>query len=135
MKTTITKTRAIAFALLVIISSSFTTFANNDKSKEIPAVAFRFIGSVEAQPVYQLDISQADGEEYFISFSDSFGTVLYSGSIKNGSTSQRFMINSDEVGSETLTVTITARKANKSQVYTIKRSQNLVEENVIKRIK
>lgn len=137
MKTTIKNSRNILFASFMLLGS-VAAFANNDKNKndktkDTAPVEFRFVGSVQQQPVYQLDINNSD--DYYISFSDGFGTVLYAGSIKSGIGSQRFMINADEVGDEALTVTISSKKSNYSQVYTIKRSQNLVEENVIKRIR
>jgi hypothetical protein len=137
MKTTIKNSRNILFASFMLLGS-VSAFANNDKNnndktKDTAPVEFRFVGSVQQQPVYQLDINHAD--EYYISFSDGFGTILYSGTIKSGTSSQRFMINAEEVGDEALTVTISSKKSNVSQVYTIKRSQSLVEENVIKRIK
>lgn len=137
MKTTINNSRNILFASFMLLGS-VGAFANNDKNKneknkDVTPVEFRFIGSVQQQPVYQLDINHTD--DYYISFSDGFGTILYSGSVKSGVPSQRFMINADEVGDEALTVTISSKKSNYSQVYTIKRSQSLVEENVIKRIK
>jgi hypothetical protein len=45
------------------------------------------------------------------------------------------MINADEVGDEVLTVSVTSRKTNKSHIFTIKRSQSLVEENTVRRVK
>ena len=118
----------------LIVLASTTAIANNDKNKDT-SVEFRFIGKVEHQPVYQLDINAVDGEEYFISFSDRAGTVLYSDNIKRGTLTQRFMINADEVGDEVLTVSVTSRKTNKSHIFTIKRSQSLVEENTVRRVK
>lgn len=137
MKNTISNSRNFLFASFLLFGS-VAAFANNDKNnndktKDTAPVEFRFIGNVEQQPVYQLDINNAD--EYYISFSDGSGTILYAGTIKSGTQSQRFMINAEEVGYEALTVTISSKKSNVSQVYTIKRSQSLVEENVIRRVR
>jgi hypothetical protein len=132
MKTAITFARNIAITALIIIATSATSIANNDKNKEVAAVELRFVGNLNNQPVYQLDINKSTGDEYTISFSDSYGTVLYAGNIK---TSQKFMINTTEVGDQQLTVTVTSRKTNQSHVYTIGRSQTIIEENVVKRVK
>lgn len=132
MKNTITIVRNFAIAALIIMTATATSFANNDKNKEVTAAELRFIGNVDNQPVYQLDISKQAGDEYFVTFSDSFGTLLYSGSVRS---SQKFMINTAEVGDQQLTVTVTSRKNNQSQVYTIGRSQTVVEENVVKRVR
>jgi hypothetical protein len=132
MKTAITIARNIVFTALAIITASAASMANNDKNQEAAAVEFRFVGNIHNQPVYQLNINKAISDEYSVSFSDSYGTVLYSGNIKS---SQKFMINTTEVGDQTLTVTITSRKTNQSHVYTIGRSQTIVEENVVKKIK
>lgn len=133
MKTAIRNFSAFATAILIVMASSTVVIANNDKNKEVLPVEFKFIGKMEQQPVYQLNINNTDGEEYSISFSDQSGTVLYSGNTKKGS--QRFMIKAEEVGDEVLTVSITSRKTNKSYVYTIRRNQSMVEENIVKRIR
>jgi hypothetical protein len=135
MKNVIKNFSASVIAILLLMGTAMPAGANNDKNKEIPAVEFRYIGNLEKHPMYQLAINNPGSEEYFISFSDQSGNVLYSGTTRGGSFHQRFLINIDEVGNETLTVTISSRKNNKSHVYTIKRSQNLVEENVVTRIK
>lgn len=132
MKTAITILRNSVITALIIIATSAASFANNDKNKEVSAVEFRFVGHLQNQPVYQLDISKSTGEEFVISFSDSYGTVLYSSNIKN---SQKFMINTTEVGDQLITVTITSKKSNQAHVYTIGRSQTIVEENVVTKIK
>lgn len=134
MKNAIRNFSTSVIAALAMFGSVSTAQANNEKNKEVTSIEFRYVGKLEQHPVYQLDIVNAESDEYFVSFADQSGNVLYSGSLKN-SNSQRFMINVDEVGDEPLTVTITSRKSNKAQVYTVKRSQNVIEENVVKRVK
>lgn len=138
MKNAIRHFSTSVIAMLTLLVSFTTARANNDKNNgkgtEASSIEFRYVGKLEQHPVYQLSISNAENEEYFVSFRDQSGNVLYSGSLKN-TNSQRFMINADEIGDEPLTLTITARKSNKSQVYTVKRNQNVVEENIVQRIK
>jgi hypothetical protein len=130
-------TSVIAMLTLLV---SFTTARGNEKnngsgkSSEPTSIEFKYVGKLEQHPVYQLSISNADSEDYFVSFRDDEGNVLYAGSFKN-TNSQRFMINVDEVGDAPLTLTVTSRKTNKSQVYSVKRSQNVVEENTVQRIR
>ena len=135
MKNVIRKFSASVIAILFFMGTAVPASANNDKNKEAAPVEFRYIGNMEKHPVYQLNINNADNEEYYISFSDQSGNVLYSGNTKGGSFNQRFLINIEEVGNETLTVTISSRKNNKQHVYTIKRNQILVEENVVTRVR
>lgn len=135
MKNAIKNFSTSVIAILIVLASATTASANKEKDKEASAIEFRYIGKLEQHPVYQLNINNAENDEYSISFSDQSGNILYSNNTKSGPFSQRFMINVDEVGSEILTVTITSRKTNKSEVYTIKRHQNVVEENVITRVK
>lgn len=135
MKNVIKHFSTSVIAILIVLATATSASANNDKNKEASAIEFRFIGKMEQHPVYQLNINNVDNDEYYISFTDQSGNVLHSSNTRSGAFSQRFMINVDEVGSEVLTVTITSRKTNKSQVYTIKRNQNVVEENVVTRVK
>lgn len=138
MKNAIRHFSTSVIAMLTVLVSFTTARANNEKNNvntaETTSIEFKYVGKLEQHPVYQLSISNAQNEEYIVSFKDQSGNVLYSGSLKNTST-QRFMINVDEVGDEPLTLTVTSRKTNKQQVYTVKRSQNLVEENIVQRIK
>lgn len=138
MKNAIRHFSTSVIAMLTILVSFTTARGNNEKDSgkktEATSIEFRYVGKLEQHPVYQLSISNAENDEYFVSFRDQAGNVLYSGSLKN-TNSQRFMINADEVGDEPLTLTVTARKSNKSQVYTVKRNQNVVEENIVQRIK
>lgn len=125
MKNALKNFSASVIAIFLLVG---TAVAND---KQTSPVEFRYVGNVERHPVYQLNINGQDSEEYYISFSDQAGNVLYSSNTKGG----KFMINVDEVGNEVITVTISSRRGNKQHVYTIKRSQNVVEENVITRIK
>lgn len=138
MKNAIRNFSTSAIAMLTILASFTTARANNEKNNgkntEATSIEFKYVGKLEQHPVYQLSISNAENEEYFVSFKDQSGNVLYSGSLKN-TNSQRFMINVDEVGDEPLTLTVTSRKTNKQQVYSVKRSQSTVEENVVQRIR
>lgn len=139
MKNAIRHFSTSVIAILAVLVSFTTARANNDsghneRNPELTSIEFKYVGKLEQHPVYELSIINAENVEHFVSFTDQSGNILYSGSLKN-SNSQRFMINADEVGDERLTVTVTSRKTNKSQVYTVKRNQNLVEENVVKRIK
>ena len=135
MKNAIKNFGASVIAISMLLASSTAAIANNEKNKVTSSIELAYVGKLEHGPVYQLNIVNAENDEYYISFSDDAGNILYSANTKSDVFSQRFMINVEEVGDQPLTVTISSRKTNKTQVYTIKRSQNLVEENVVKRIK
>ncbi|HEY0679888.1 MAG TPA: hypothetical protein VGD17_16505 [Chitinophagaceae bacterium] len=135
MKNAIKHFGTLAVILSLVLASSTASIANNDKIKDSSPIEFRFIGKIEQQPVYQLNIHNADGDEFTVSFTDRSGTVLYSGVTKSEVLTQRFLINAEEVGDEVLTVSIVSRKSGKSYIYTIKRSQSIVEENIVQRVK
>ena len=134
MKTGIRNYKTMSIALLVALSLSTFTMANDEnKNKGVPPIEFKYVGKIEGQPVFQLNLNNSEGEDFVISFRDNLGNVLYSNNVKSNF-SQNFMINSEEVGDDILTVEVRSKKTRKTEVYTIKRNQTIVDETVVAKI-
>jgi hypothetical protein len=121
----------VAFTL----AFSTTTLANGEKNPKSSTIELKFIGHYENQPVFQLDLNNVEEDEFSITFRDDYGNVLYSGKVKGSNISKKFMLNTEEIGDNVLSVEVKAKKNDKSEVYKINRSRSYVEETVVNRVK
>jgi len=134
MKTTIRNSAFLAIALFASLTMSTVTKANDEKKdKSVTAVEFKYIGKIQNQPLFQLKVNGSEKDEFTISFRDNFGTVLYSTVVSNNF-SQKYALNPEEVGDETITVEVRSKKTKKTETFSIKRNQTLVDETVVAKI-
>jgi len=139
MKRVMKNYSTMAIALIVAFTlNSVAALANDEvkkNDKNIPGLEFRYIGNKENQPVFLLNLVNAEEDEYTISFRDKNGNVLYSDRLKGANITKRFLLNTDEIGTNELSVEIRSKKNNQVQLYKIGTSQSLVTETVVNKIK
>jgi hypothetical protein len=117
-------------ALFVAFTLNFSTvFANDDKTNS--NIELKFIGTREANSVFQLKLANAETDEFSIVFRDSYGNVLYADRIKGTNITQKFLLNSDEINNGVIKVEVRSRKTNKTEVFTINKSTRFVEETTV----
>ena len=121
------KTTAIAlFALLTIVSTD-NVMANESK-KSANGIELRYVGNNENQPVFQLNVNNADEDEFLVTFRDEQNNVLYSGKLKGVNISKNFQLDTDTIGDNVMSVEVKSRKSNKSEVYKINRTHSFTED-------
>jgi hypothetical protein len=126
----------MAIALLAFtLAFSTTTLANNEKEKVASAIELKFIGHYENQPVFQLNLNNKEEDEFTITFRDDYGNVLYAGKVKGSNISKKFMLNTEEIGENILSVEVKSKKKNQSEVYQINRNRSYVDETVVSKVK
>lgn len=137
MKKVMNQSAAVAVALFVVLTVAFATpsFANEEKDKKNPGVELKFIGNYENQPVFQLNLVSAVEDEFTIVLRDKEGNVLYSDRVKGTNITRKFLLSTEEIGDNLVTVEVKSRKNQKPEVYTINRKQNLVEETLVTKLK
>lgn len=135
MKRVMSNYRSMAIALIVALTFNFSTASANDEVKNLPGVEFKFIGNKENQPVFMLNVVNAEEDEYTISFRDKNGHVLYTDRIKGSNITKRFLLNTEELGTSELSVEIRAKKNNQVQLYKIGTTQSIVTETVVNKVK
>jgi len=133
MKTSI-KNRGIMAIAFVAFSLLFSTvaLAHNGAGDTTP-VEFKFIGNINNQPIFQLDMENVDNDEYTVTITDLDGTVLYSDKLKGKNISRKFRINTDEVDGN-LRVEVKAKKSDKAEVYVINSTQRFVQETSVSKL-
>ena len=125
---------AIAFITLFSLSMSPAVMAN-DKKPTVP-VELKFAGLIKGQPLFQLNFSgNPQQDEFTIIINDEYGNSLYRENIKGEIFSKKFLLNTDEIGDNTLRFEIFCKKTKQSVTYEVNRNTRFVEEMVISEVK
>jgi len=143
MKQAIKTTRMITMGLFTLCTMGLSqaTFAggkinNPTEVKTDNPVEFKFIGKIKDNPVFQLNLNNNEGQEYFISIKDENYNVLYSEKVKakKANVTRTYQLDIDEADLNApgfgVTVEVTSAKTHKTQVYKIS-SQTSVNENIV----
>jgi hypothetical protein len=132
------KTDSMNFGKLAIVALAFTlafstpTMAN-DEEKGDHKTELKFIGNMENQPVFELNLANED--EYTVIFRDENGNILYNNKFKGAGLTRKFLLKSDEFGEEILHVIVKSKSGNTTDLYTINRSHSYVEQTQVSKVK
>ena len=129
------KMMVIAVIALVMSISTSALAHDGDKGDRRNNTELKFIGNMENQPVFQLNLANVEEDEYTVVFRDEYGNVLYNDKFVGAGLTKKFMLKSEEFSDTALNVTVKSKKANTTEVYTINRSHSYVEETQVSKIK
>lgn len=111
----------------IVVIAFFTLFstavmpATGHESDSVP-VELKFVRWVKDQPIFQFDFTgNVQNDEFTIVIRDEFKNILYNENIKGEFFTKSFLLNTDEVGDETLYFEILSKKSNQSKVYAVNR--------------
>lgn len=135
MKQAIKSTKMITMGLFTFCAMGLTnaTFAA-PKSDE--PIEFKFIGKVNNQPVFQLNLDNKEGEEFFINIKDESNFTLYSEKVKvkDATFTRNYRLAIDAADMNALgfgvKVEVTSAKTHKTEVYKIT-SHTTVNESIV----
>jgi hypothetical protein len=126
----------ITIITLIALTVGFSTVTlANDEGKPNHTTELKFIGNMENQPVFQLNLVNTEDDEISVTFRDDAGNVLYSDKFKGANITKKFMLKSEDFGDAALHVVVKSKKNNSTDVYTINRSHTYVEETIVNKIK
>ncbi len=134
MKTLISK--SIMASLFVALFSLAITGAAlaNDEKKAVKTELY-FVGKIKNQPVFKLNLDNADEQEFTIFIRDESNSVLYRHSSKEAVFTKKFLLMTDEIGANNLRFEIVIGKSDaKPIVYEVYRSSRYVDEMVISKL-
>lgn len=135
MKTELRNYRKMAIVALAFTLAFSTPALANDGDKENPTTELRFIGNMENQPVFELNLGNNE-DEYTVIFRDEYGNILYSDKFKGATgLTKKFMLRTEDFGDASLNVTVKSKKNKSSEVYTINRNHSYVEETLVNKVK
>ena len=134
------KTDSRNFGKLAIVALALTLAFTapamaSDGEKDDHKTELKFIGNMENQPVFELNLSNNE-EEYTVIFRDEYGNVLYSDKFKGATgLTKKFMLKSEDFGDAALNVVVKSKLNNSTEVYSINRSHTYVEETTVNKVK
>ena len=123
----------VTIALFMAFSFIATAVSANDGAKDTPGTELKYLGIINDQPIFQLNLN-SDKEEYFvISVKDQFGETLYSEKVKTKTFTRNFRLDTDNLEDAIIRVEVRSGN-NKPEVFTINRNTRFYEETSINKL-
>ena len=120
----------VTIALFMAFSFIATAVSANDGAKDTPGTELKYLGIINNQPIFQLNLN-SDKEEYFvISVKDQFGETLYSEKVKTKTFTRNFRLDTENLEDAILRVEVKSGNK-KPEVFTINRNTRFYEETSI----
>jgi hypothetical protein len=121
-------------ALAFTLAFSTTTLANDGEKKD-HKTELKFIGNMENQPVFELNLGNIEEDEYTVIFRDENSNIIYTDKFKGANISKKFLLKSEDLGDAIVNVVVKSKNRNTTEVYSINRSHSYVEETVINKVR
>jgi hypothetical protein len=135
MKIALINTRIFAIALAVTCTTAFSTPALAIEEKKTIPVELKFAGNIDNRPVFLLNFTNTEVNEYTVIVRDNHGFVLYKDKVKGSNMTQKFIINTEDLGDGELTFEIIGKKTDKTAVYEVNTVARFVEDVVVSKVK
>ncbi len=122
MKKIFRNNRIIAITFMTFFAASAFAMPNaGEPEKDVP-VSLSYAGSIQEQPMFELSFyGNKENDDFTITISDGWGNRLYRENIKAQSFSKKFLLNTEEIGDETLTFEVISNKTGKKVLYEVNR--------------
>jgi hypothetical protein len=120
MKKIFRNNRILLIAFLIIFSGDVSAASPvTNPGNDVP-VSLSYAGNLKDQPIFLLSIhGSKDQDDFTIAIKDEIGNNLYSEKIKAERISKKFLLNTDEIGDETLRFVITSNRTGKTVSYEV----------------
>ena len=127
MKTVISTLTRTAFVLFAVFTMSFTTNTGTPGKSENPA-ELKYIGSVDNQPQFQLDLKNTESDEFLIVIRNKNNEVLFKEKIKGANISRKYRLNLDEYNFTGVTFEVVSKNTKSRIGYTVNETSRLVSD-------
>jgi len=123
---------AMAFMATFTLASTQKTEAKNRiedslKSKTESPVEFKYMGKMNNQPLFQLNLNNPVASEYIITLTDQTGAVIYDERVAGKDLSRKYMLNLDEIDASEVRFVIKNKNDNSVTNFTVKRNYSLID--------
>jgi hypothetical protein len=135
MKKVMKSNKAIIIAIGTVLSMAFTNPVMAMDKKAEPGIEIKYLGFVGKNPVFEINISKPDTENFIITIRDASGTVLFSEKLSGKTISRKYRIDTEEeIVDGSLRFEVKAVGNNKTEVYVAGISENTTREMAINKI-
>jgi hypothetical protein len=99
-----------------------------------PVVAINYIGSVDNQPVFQIEFENKNEEVLSLFIRDEQGTILFNEKFKDKKFSKKFQFDKAGLDNMKLTFTLAGEKEKQSQSFEINTNVRVIQDVVVTRL-
>lgn len=135
MKKVVNRNKAIVIAFATLFSTVFTSTVNATEGNGEPGVEIKYIGFLQRNPVFEININKPETENFIVTIRDKSGDVLFSEKLSGKTISRKYRIDTqEEIEEGGLRFEVKSVKSNKTEVYIAGISENITREMAINRI-
>ena len=124
-------TSAILASVLIISTSAK---ASDKKIEDISPVEVKYLGQLNDQPLFQINVDNNQKEEMFVNLEDENGNILYSGKFSTSKFSRKFQFSSLDLDGTKIKLSINSNSVKKSEVFEINNETKVVTEVVVTKV-
>jgi phage-related protein len=138
MKSVNNTLRSLVTVVLIIVLSVVTASVNateNKPAKSETPVDVKYVGTINYQPVLQIQFDNETEEEVTVTLRDEDGTYLYSETFNGKKYSKKFQFEKPADTELNVQLVITTKSRKDVQVYNINKNTRFVEDVVISKVK
>jgi hypothetical protein len=120
----------------MLIATAFPSMAQSIKesTETVIPVKVTYLGRVDLQPVFQIEIDNIKGDELYVSLKDEDGSILYLDKFNDQKFPKRFRFDTFDAISRKVTLSLTSKKDKKTQALQFGNVLTTVEDIVVTRI-
>lgn len=130
-----TRNMALGLLSLCVMGISTPAFA---RLKTGDPTEIKFIGKTESQPIFQLNLNNAENDQYLISIKDNAANKLYTEKVSgvNISRNYRIAVNEDDLKSDFfgITIEVTNLDTKTTKVYKVSSRTNVTHDFVVAKL-
>ena len=128
--------RFVAIVLLAVLSMANAAVAGNNPGDSLVPVEMKYGGLLTDKPVFFLNFSGTPTQNDFtIIVTDEYGNALYKETTRGEIFTKKFLLNTDEIGDNTLKFEILCNNNRQSVSFEVNRNTRFFQDVAIRRIK
>lgn len=126
---------AIIIAIVAVFSTAFANPVVALDRKSDPEVEIKYLGVQQRNPVFEINISKSETENFVITIRDVSGTVLFSEKLTGKNISRKYRIDTEEeIEKGGLRFEVKSVSTNKTEVYIAGVDENVRREMAVNKI-
>jgi len=128
--------RLIMIAFFTAFSVAAVPAAMANEGKRPVPIEMKFMGYIKNHLLFKLNfVAPAENNEFTILIRDNHNNLLYRDNIKGEVFSKSFLLNTEEIGDDSLQFEIINKKTRESVIYEVNRNSGLKKETTISELK
>lgn len=132
----ISKNKATIVAFMAAFGTTFTSpLLANTNPTEPSAVEVKYLGTVQKNPVFEVNLTNEAGESFIVRVLDASGRVLYKEKLEGKNISRKYRIaTEEELESDSIRFEIRTVNSNKTEVYSVGVNENFTREMAVNKL-